>query len=58
MQQKITLTEMEQMFPIDSSEKKMQNYPKAQTLNFIRQFAYAYHAEGKLPLSLATMILN
>jgi len=58
MQQKFTLTEMERLFPIDSSNKKMQNYPKAQTLNFIKQFAYAYHAEGELPLSLATMVLN
>jgi len=58
MQLKFTPTEMEQFFPLESSDKKMQDYPKAQTLNFIKQFAYAYHLEGEMPLSLAAMVLN
>jgi hypothetical protein len=59
MEQKFTLTEMERLFSFESSDKKMQLiYPKAQTLNFIKQFAYVYHAERNLPLSLAAMILN
>ena len=58
MQQKFTLTETEQLFPRKSSDKEMQVYPKAQTLNFIRQFACVYHAERTIPLPLAAMILN
>jgi len=58
MQQKFTPAEMEQFFPFESSDKKMQDYPKVQTLNFIKQFACAYHLEGELPLSLSAMVLN
>jgi len=59
MQQKFTLTEMEQLVSLESSDKTMQIvYPKVQTLNFIKQFAYAYHAEREIPLSLAAIILN
>jgi len=59
MHQKFTLTEIEQSFLFESSDKKMQvAYPKAQTVNFIRQFAYVYHTERKIPMPLAAMILN
>jgi len=59
MQQRFTLTEQERLFSLEPREKKMLiTYPKAQTLNFIKQFAYAYHAAEELPSPLATMILN
>lgn len=59
MQQKSTLTEQERLFSLMSQKKAMPTvYPKAQTLNFIKQFAYAYHTERNLPPPLASMILN
>jgi len=58
MHQKFTPAEMERFFPLESSDKKMQDYPRAQTLNFIKQFACAYHLEGEIPLPLASVILN
>ena len=58
MQQKFTLTEIERLFSLESDRKMLIVYPKVQTLNFIKQFAYAYHAERNLPLPLASMILN
>ena len=59
MEQRFTLTEMGLLFSLEPHEKKMPTaYPKAQTLNFIKQFAYAYHAEKDLPLSLSSIILN
>jgi len=58
MQQKFTLTEIERLFSLKSDKKMFAVYPKAQTLNFIKQFAYVYHAERVLPSPLAGMILN
>ena len=58
MQEKFTLTENEQLFSLELGEKMQLVYPKAKTLHFIRQFAYAYHAEKELPQSLAGMVLN
>ena len=58
MYQKITLTEMEQLSSHDPDKKMLTVYPKAKTLNFIKQFAYAYHNEQVLPLPLGEMILN
>jgi len=58
MQEKFTLTRNEQLFSLEHSKKMLPVYPKAQTLNFIRQFAYAYHTERDLPLPLAAMVLN
>ena len=58
MQQKFTLTGIEQLFLLESDEKMPVVYPKAQTLTFIKQFACAYHAERELPLPLAAMVLN
>jgi hypothetical protein len=59
MQQRFTLTEMERLHSLEQSDKKMATvYPKAQTLNFIRQFAYSYYVREELPLPLAAMILN
>jgi len=58
MQQKITLTENEQLFSLELGKKMQLVCPKAKTLHFIRQFAYAYHAEKELPLPLSSMILN
>jgi len=59
MQQKFTLAEVGRLFSLESHEKKTPTvYPKAQTLNFIKQFAYAYHAEKDLPLPLSSIILN
>ena len=59
MQQRFTLAEIGRLFSLEPHEKKMLTaYPKAQTLNFIKQFAYAYHAEKDLPLPLSSMILN
>jgi len=58
MYQKFTLTEIEQLFSLESDRKMLMIYPKAETLNFIKQFAYAYHAERKLPSPLSAMILN
>jgi len=55
MYRKITLTEIGNSL---SDKKMFTSYPKAETLNFIRQFAYAYHAERELPLPLSSMILN
>ena len=58
MHQKITLTEMERLYSHESGKNMFIVYPKAKTLKFIKQFAYAYHAERELPLPLAAMILN
>ena len=59
MQEKFTLIEMERLLTLASSDIKMQPvHPKEQTMDFIRQFAYVYHTERKLPLPLAPMILN
>ena len=58
MQQKFTLTESERLFSFESDKKMLKIYPKAQTLNFIKQFACAYHVEKKLPMPLASIILN
>ena len=58
MHQKITLTEIERLLLNESGKNMLVLYPKAKTLNFIKQFAYAYHAEKELPLPLAAMILN
>jgi hypothetical protein len=58
MYQKFTLTENERLFPLELGKKMLTVYPKAETLNFIKQFAYAYHAEKILPLPLSVMILN
>ena len=58
MLQKSTLTDSERLFSLESDKKMLKIYPKAQTLNFIKQFAYAYHVERELPLPLAAMVLN
>ena len=58
MQHKYTLTEIERLFTFESDKKMLMVYPKIQTLDFIRQFAYAYHTEKELPLPLGAMILN
>ena len=58
MYQKITLTEIERLLLNESGKNMLIVYPKAKTLNFIKQFAYAYHAEKELPPPLAAMILN
>ena len=59
MQQKFTLTEMKRLSSLEYFDNKMQIvYPKAQTVNFIRQFAYAYHTERRIPSPLDAMILN
>jgi len=58
MQQKFTLTKNEQPFSIDSKKEMQAVFPKAQTLDLIKQFACVYHSEGKLPLPLAAMVLN
>ena len=58
MYQKITLNEVKQSFSFESDKNMIIVYPKTKTLNFIKQFAYAYHAEKDLPPQLAAMILN
>ena len=58
MQQKFTQTEIERSFSLESGKNMLIVYPKAKTLNFIKQFAYAYHAERELPPPLSAMILN
>ena len=58
MQHKFTLAEIELLFSLELGKKMQLVSPKAQTLNFIKQFAYTYHTERKLPLPLAGMILN
>ena len=58
MQQKSTLTKNEQLFSLESRKEMPAVFPKAQTLDFIKQFACVYHAEGKLPRPLAAMIIN
>ena len=58
MQQKFTPIEVEKLFSYETGNKKLIVYPKVQTLNFIKQFAYAYHTERELPLPLAAMMLN
>jgi len=58
MRQKFTLADIEQIFSLESDKKMLIVYPKEQTLNFIKQFAYVYHAERVLPSPLAGMILN
>jgi len=58
MRQKFTLTEIEKLFSFKPDKDMMIVYPKEKTLNFIRQFAYAYHAERELPSPIAGMILN
>jgi len=58
MHQKFTLNELERFFAPESGKKMLKVYPKMQTLQFIKQFASAYHTESDLPLPLAAMILN
>ena len=58
MQLKFTPTEIERFFTLESDKEMPSVYPKMQTLNFIKQFAYSYHAERKLPLPLSGMVLN
>jgi len=58
MYKKITLTEIGRSFSLESDKKMFTSYPKTETLNFIRQFAYSYHSQRELPLPLAAMILN
>jgi len=58
MQQKITPVEFRKSFSHEHGNERLIIYPKTQTLNFIRQFAYAYHSERELPLPLSSMILN
>lgn len=58
MHQKFTFSENERLFSREADGKMLKVYPKVQTLNFVKQFAYAYHTEGKLPLPLASVILN
>ena len=58
MRQKFTLTEIELLYSLELGKKMQLVSPKAQTLNFIKQFAHTYHAERKLPLPLASIILN
>ena len=58
MQFKFTLTEIEKFFSFKPDKKMLIVYPKAKTLDFIKQFAYAYHAERGLPPPVAGMILN
>jgi len=55
---KITPIEIEYVFTFKPCEKKLIESPKAKTLSFVRQFAYAYHTESRLPAPLATLILN
>jgi len=58
MYQKFTLNEVKQSFSLETDKNMIVTYPKIKTLNFIKQFAYAYHAEKELPPQLAAMILN
>jgi hypothetical protein len=58
MHKKFTLTEIEQLVSLQLDEKMLIHYPRTQTLNFIKQFAYVYHTERMLPSPLASMILN
>jgi len=58
MQEKFTLIRNEQLFLSELGKKMLPIYPKAKTLNFIKQFAYAYYSARDLPLPLAAMILN
>jgi hypothetical protein len=58
MHYKFTLTKIERLFSLETDKKMLLAYPKAKTLNFIKQFAYAYHAERELPQPLSAMILN
>jgi len=58
MQEKFTLTKDEQIFSLELSKTMLLIYPKIQTLNFIKQFACAYHTERELPSPLGAMILN
>jgi len=58
MYQKFTPIEIEYQFSFKLGEKMLVLSPKAKTLSFIKQFAYAYHEESRLPAPLAAMILN
>jgi hypothetical protein len=58
MNQRFTPIEIERLFSHEPDKKRLMVYPKKQTLNFIKQFAYTYHAERTLPLSLSSMLLN
>jgi len=58
MHQKFTLTNIERSYSLDSNKNMLIACPSSKTLNFIKQFAYAYHAERELPPQLAAMILN
>ena len=58
MHQRFTLTEGERLFSFETDKRNLTVYPKEKTLNFIKQFAYAYHAERQLPVQLSAMILN
>jgi len=58
MQEKFTLTGNERIFLSELGKKMMPVYPQAKTLNFIKQFAYAYYSARDLPLPLAAIILN
>jgi len=58
MQEKFTPIENERLFTFSPGKKMSIAHPKTQTLLFLKQFAYVYHAERDLPLPLVAMILN
>ena len=58
MHQKFTPIRFEDLFSFKQSDKMLIASPKAKTLNFIKQFAYAYHEEKRLPSPFSSMILN
>lgn len=58
MNQKITHQETRDFFSIVNNEDVRVLNPGKQVICLVRQFAYAYHVEKKLPQTLSGIILN
>ena len=57
MNQKSTPSETRNYHVVSGNTVNILN-PGKKTLSFIKQFAYSYHVEKKLPTALAGMVLN
>jgi cold shock CspA family protein len=58
MNQKFTHQETKEFFSVIDTEDMKELNPGKQVIFLVRQFAYAYHVEKKLPQALNRIILN
>jgi len=59
MYQKFTQERTKECCSVMKEEKSLSFFaPRKETVGFVMQFAYTYHAEKKLPAHLSGMVLN